>query len=221
MIKNEGWEILRNFIDKNSLDNFNKANKNLRINRGHTIEGDYASDPKGNEVWANYWTDSVKHTAFVQSLNVLLLEQIRFHLDKPVMYHADIVCTTKDMNTIRPHVDTPYRFEEFAREEKLLGIQCLIPLDNFNIDSGSTGFVPYSQKYYFDIKKCYSGKYNDYFLDNYVQPDLNYGDVLLWHPKTLHSAIPNQTNADRKALLIFYCSKNIEEFLKKIDNVKV
>jgi ectoine hydroxylase-related dioxygenase (phytanoyl-CoA dioxygenase family) len=220
MIKTKGWEILKDFVDIQSLDNFKKTTSNVRIDRGHTVDGSYISQPTGNEQWTNYWTDSVKDTSLVQRLNLKLLEQIKYQIKNPVFYHADIVCTTPQMNTVRPHIDTPYRFEDFSKAEELLGIQCLIPLDNFSAESGSTGFVPYSQKHYFDIKKCYSGKYNDFYLDNYVQPTLNYGDVLLWHPKTLHSAMPNNTGKERKALLIFYCDRSIVDFLKKLDNFK-
>lgn len=222
MIKTKGWETLKGVVATSTLDSFKKKinHKPLRIDRGHTVDGEYVSSPTGTEQWANYWTESIKYTYTVQTIDMSIRKEIEYHINDPVLYHADVVGTLPEFERIRPHIDTPYRFEKWQNEFETLGVQCLIPLDRFDSTSGSTGFVPHSQKHYFNIKKCYQGKYNDFFLDNVVQPEVNYGDVLLWHPRTLHSAMPNTSGQERRAILIFYCDKKIVEELKEQDNVK-
>lgn len=222
MIKTKGWETLKGVVSLSTLESFKKKikSKPLRIDRGHTQDGEYISTPEGNEDWANYWTESIKGSYTVQTIDMSIRKEIEYHIKDPVLYHADVVATMPEFNKIRPHIDTPYRFEKWQNNFETLGIQCLIPLDRFDEASGSTGFVPYSQTHYFNIKKCYQGKYDDFFLDNLVQPKVELGDVLLWHPRTLHSAMPNTSGAIRRAILIFYCDKSIEQELRNIDNVK-
>ena len=208
-------------IDRESVTTVHNYMKSSgEIDRGHDAHGKYHPKPPNYPVkWANYWSQDLNHIPSVDRIAKFYLPQVALLLDDPVIYHSDFVVTTPDHRGVRPHIDTPYRFESFSDETDLLGVQCLMPLTDFNQVTGGTAFVPGSHNENWDIKKCYQGEYNDYFLDNYQQPQLTPGEMLFWHPRTLHSAMPNNSSWTRVALLILYIERRINDEVRVIDNI--
>lgn len=190
------------------------------IDRGHDADGKYYPRVPSHPVnWANYWTQDVNNLFQVDNVVKYYMPQISLLLDNPVLYHSDFVVTTPQHRGVRPHIDTPYRFESFSEEERLLAVQCLIPLTLFDESTGGTAFVPGSHKTNWDIKKCYAGEYNEYFLQNCKQPDLKAGEMIIWHPRVLHSAMPNNSVIKRAALLILFVEREIHDEIRVIDNI--
>lgn len=200
-----------------SCHNWFKTNAN--IDRGHDSNGNYHSRAKDGIQWANWWSQDVNELHFVEQVQKRYTPHICRLLEEPVLYHSDFVVTTQHHQGVRPHIDTPYRFESFADEDRLLGVQCLIALDHFHRETGGTAFVPGSHREKWDIKACYRGEHNEYFLKNYAQPEILPGEMLMWNPRVLHSAMPNNTPAIRTALLMLFVEREIHEELRVIDNI--
>jgi ectoine hydroxylase-related dioxygenase (phytanoyl-CoA dioxygenase family) len=92
-------------------------------------------------------------------------------------------------------------------------------LEDTDKTNGSTGVVPYSQKRNFNINECYSGRFDRWFSENSVQPDMPIGSLLMYNCRVLHSSMPNMTEKDRPALLLNYLDSSIIDEVKTIDNV--
>jgi ectoine hydroxylase-related dioxygenase (phytanoyl-CoA dioxygenase family) len=69
------------------------------------------------------------------------------------------------------------------------------------------------------VKESYRGTYNDEFLQGVIQPAMNVGDALAFNPRILHSTMPNNSTASRRALLIQITSRHMVEQVKLVDNV--
>ncbi|NDB83890.1 MAG: hypothetical protein EB127_14380 [Alphaproteobacteria bacterium] len=161
-----------------------------------------------------HWSETVeKLPEFIKIKNII------DHFPHLLFYAADIVTINPKSNYFNPHVDTPHRFDKWNFDTRLLGIQCIITLEDTNKQNAATGLVPYSQKRDFDIGKCYNGDYNRWFLSNAVQHDMPKGSLLLYNCRVLHSSMPNGTDKSRPALLINYLDRSIIEEVSKIDNV--
>lgn len=193
---------------------------NAIIDRGHDSNGKYyAKAPSRHIKWANWWSQDTNNFQAVFDTVKFYLPQIALLLNDPVLYHSDFVTTTPDHRGVRPHIDTPYRFESFENEEKLLAVQCLIPLTPFNSTTGGTAFVPGSHNTKWNIRECYQGVYDDYFIENCEQPELNPGEMVIWHPRVLHSAMPNNSTWKRSALLILFVEREYYDEIRVIDNI--
>lgn len=201
------------------LNFLNWSQLHMEADRGHDAQGNYIAKPKTHVNWANWWSQDLTNLDFIDNAVKFYMPHISRLLDNPVLYHSDLVVTTNRHQGVRPHIDTPYRFESFSEEERLLGVQCLIPLTSFTRESGGTAFVPGSHNTQWDIKRCYRGEYNDYFMEHYEQPELKPGEMLLWHPRVLHSAMPNTSVGNRTAALLLFVEREYYDEIRVIDNI--
>lgn len=177
--------------------------------RGHTADGSYVSNPVGDEVWANTWTNSVTNHPFVTSINNYISDIIRQLGSNAKLLHSDFAITYPGFAKLRPHIDTPHRFPKWADVRELIGIQVAVPLSALSKKQGITGFVLGSHKISFDIAACYRGEHNDFFNVNASVFDVAPGDVLIWDSRILHSAMPNNTQVARPLLLLSYVDASI------------
>lgn len=188
--------------------------------RGHDKNGNYYNRAPSHHVeWANWWSQDASVFAAVNDVVKFYMPQISLLLDDPVLYHTDFVVTTPHFREVKPHIDTPYRFESFENEQRLLGVQCLLPLTMFDNSTGSTAFVPGSHREQWDIKKCYKGEYNEYFSEHCEQTTLGGGEMVIWHPRVLHSAMPNNSPSKRCALLMLFVESDVHDEIRVIDNI--
>ena len=134
-------------------------------------------------------------------------------------YSCDFVTINSNTEYCNPHVDTPHRFTNWNFDKRLLGVQCIVALEDMTVTNGVTGLVPYSQKRDFDIKDCYSGKYTRWFKENAVQFDLHKGSVLMYNCRVLHSSMNNNSDKARTALAINYLEHDLVDEVKSVDNI--
>ena len=112
-------------------------------------------------------------------INDLLITRIEKELDNAVFYASDIVTINGDSKWVNPHVDTPHRFKEWNMDSRLLGVQCIVSLQDTTPEMGATGFVPNSHEPDWDIDMCYNGAYNKYFYDFCEQNNIKEIDLLV------------------------------------------
>lgn len=214
-LDNDGFEIFQNVVDPKLLYQLIYYRTNWdRPDRGHDMDGRYYERYMDAVDWGTYWTRSlIDHDTVIQ-LEQEIKPIVESFLESPVWYHSDVSVVLPNCKTICPHVDTPHRHRPWNQPGLFrLGIQVAVPLQAIGIMGGSTGFWPGSHKVFWDIDKCYKGDYTQEFLKNVVQPDIAFGDIVIWDSRTLHSHMMNLQNEPRYLLLFNYVERTILEEL--------
>lgn len=221
IIEKEGYKIFEAFIPRILITDIQKCISNLKTVRAVSSDKVYAEGEGINTLKDIIvsWSETVDKLPEFLAIKKIIDPIIRSNFFNLDFYAADVVTIFPSSTWINPHVDTPHRFDKWNFDKRLLGIQCIISLENTNRDNAATGLVPYSQKRDFEIKKCYNGEYNRWFLSNCIQSDMPKGSLLLYNCRVLHSSMPNNTDKPRPALLLNYLDKSIIDEVSMIDNV--
>ncbi len=216
-----GYNVFKNVISPDLIEKINRKQSLLVPHRGHAMDYKYYPADRIHECkdLAVWWSQELSGWTEVQEITKVLIEIIGCLFDEPDSYIADIITNEPGNTYIKPHIDSPYRFDRWWNEDELLGVQCIIPLCKFTAENGGTGVLPNSHNTRWVVKDSYAGKYNEEFLAGVVQPDMNVGDVLIYHPRTLHSTMPNQTDTPRRALLIHITSREMARLLRREDTI--
>ena len=100
-----------------------------------------------------------------------------------------------------------------------MGVQVIIPLDQFTLENGATSFIPGSHAemiHYKDIEE-FQEIYDERIRNEGVQFLSQPGDVLMYNGRTLHRTMPNNADTFRSALLINALSKDIIDKTNLLD----
>ena len=220
-IKEQGYCIVCNAINIEDIDGLNYLQRYLEPHRGHDYTAKYFPYNRLNEAGklAIWWSQQVVGWECVKSINYQLLEITKDWFDNNIIYVSDVITNEPGNKFVKPHIDTPYRFDAWHERFDLLGVQCIVPLCNFNKENGGTGIYPGSHLRNWVVQDSYRGVYTEEFLANVVQPEMNPGDVLIYNPRVLHSTMPNNTDIPRRALLTHITTKEMADQLKLVDNI--
>lgn len=216
-----GYTVFNNIVDVRLIQAINKKTDLLVPHRGHAMDHKYYPADKVSECkdLAVWWSQEVSAWPEVQEITEQLINVIGSMFDEPASYIADIITNEPGNTHIKPHIDSPYRFPKWWDEDELLGVQCILPLCEFTKENGGTGLLPNSHNTRWVVKDSYAGKYNEEFLAGVDQPKMSPGDALIYHPRTLHSTMPNNTDVPRRALLIHITSKEMARLLQQEDTI--
>lgn len=217
----EGYKILPGFIPSKLIADYRNILKYLYPVRASSSKKVYAEkdEIKNLEDISVWWSQIVDNFLEFQKCKKMVDLLIETNFTNLTFYAADTVTINPKSGWISPHVDTPHRFEQWNYDKRLLGIQCIITLEDVTKENAATGLVPYSQKRDFEIGKCYTGTYDRWFLANCKQYDMPKGSLLFYNCRLLHSSMPNNTNKARPALLLNYLERSIIKDVAVIDNV--
>ncbi len=214
-----GWLIEKNLFTTQQI----LAARSIPLvpQRGQDLEGRYwfknsgADQPSLSLWWAGQLTDAPELQPIIEKV----LAHGRQTITDLVVYSVDIITNEPSNRLMFPHVDSPYRFEPWASQKDLLALQYIMPLQPVDSNNGATALVPHSWRYTWPIDKCYAHAYDDFFKSNMVQPSMEIGDCLIYHPNILHSAMPNFSTAARLALLVSLMDPSVAKRLKYVDNI--
>jgi ectoine hydroxylase-related dioxygenase (phytanoyl-CoA dioxygenase family) len=217
----EGYVILPGFIPAVYIADYKNVLKELYPVRASSSKKVYAErdDIKNLEDVSVWWSQTVESYKPFQAIKKLVDPLIQNNFSGLNFYASDTVTINPNSQWYSPHVDTPHRFDKWNFDKRLLGIQCIITLEDVNKNNAATGIVPFSQKRDFEIMKCYTGTYDRWFMDNCKQHDMPRGTLLMYNCRVLHSSMPNNTDKPRSALLLNYLHKSIINEVSEIDNV--
>jgi ectoine hydroxylase-related dioxygenase (phytanoyl-CoA dioxygenase family) len=220
-IKEQGYCVVRNVIDVEDIEALNYLQNYLEPCRGHDFTAKYFPKKKLDEAGklAIWWSQQLTGWECVKSINQRLLDITKDWFDNNVVYVCDVITNEPGNQFVKPHIDTPYRFDQWHERFDLLGVQCIIPLCEFNKSNGGTGLYPGSHLRNWVVQDSYRGVYTEEFLANVVQPEMNPGDVLIYNPRVLHSTMPNNTDIQRRALLTHITTREMVTPLKLVDNI--
>ena len=220
---NQGYISIKEIISPFAVRQFklwaiNPAN----IHRGNAVNGVYyAKHRKGREY--NVWWSKEPPREMWQPVvdNLSRYIDAMFKGKEWNIHIVDTITTRPGSQKIRAHIDTPYRFEDFARlsNDELFGVQIIIPLDNFTLENGATCILPGSHKsrfYYKDIEENQE-EYNDLLTTDGFQFVSNSGDALIYNSRTLHSTMPNKSDEFRSAILINALDVNLIKRIREVD----
>jgi len=192
------------------------------IHRGNAVDGVYYAKHRKGREYNVCWSKEPPREMWQPIIDVLSRYiDAMFQHKKWDIHIVDTITTRPGSAKIRAHVDTPYRFEEYARtsNDEVFGVQCIIPLDPFTLQNGATCVLPgsYRDKFYYkDIEESQE-EYNNLLTTQGFQFVSNPGDALMYNSRTLHSTMPNNSNEFRSALLINALSVEIIDYIKEVD----
>jgi len=217
----EGYKILPGFIPAVLIADYKNILQKLYPVRASSSKKVYAErdEIKNLEDISVWWSQTVESFPEFQKIKKLVDPIIQNDFPNLIFYASDTVTINPNSQWFSPHVDTPHRFEQWNFDKRLLGIQCIISLEDVTKDNAATGLVPFSQKRDFEINKCYTGTFDRWFIDNCQQPDMPKGSLLLYNCRVLHSSMPNNTNKPRPALLLNYLDRSVVDDVNKVDNI--
>ena len=220
-ITQTGFVVLKSLLNISMIEGINRKQDLLVPHRAHGLDHKYYPKSKLSEctdlgIW---WSQQITCWPEVIEISKTLIATLDGIFDKPCAYIADIITNEPGNTFVKPHIDTPYRFDRWWASTELLGVQCIIPLCDFTRENGGTGVLPGSHTRSWVVKDSYAGKYNEEFLAGVHQPEMSLGDVLIYHPRTLHSTMPNLTDQPRRALLIHITSQYMADRLIKEDSI--
>lgn len=224
----EGFTVHKGIFDKNDIAELNEYAATLGPERGHdknqkwygwnTVAKMSAEDIAQVD-WAYYWTPHAYHPIIgkIKSSLEPCIDQV-FGNDEWEWYVQDFIVLHPGMNFVRPHVDTPYRFKEFKYDERLLGLQFMVMMCDFNEKNGATGYVPGTHKYFHEpLPMTKEVSWEIFFRDNCKQYTAEAGSFVCWHPRLMHSTMPNKTDQVRRALLLHASHKDAAKRLPSLD----
>ena len=226
-LNHTGFTVQRDAFDIDKINELNEFAETINPERGHTKDKKWIGwnqikdieNPKTEIDWAYHWTEQVQHPIINEMKNTLAqYADAAFGEHNWVWHVQDFIVLHPGMNFYRPHIDTPYRFPEFRYNQELLGLQFMVMMCDFNEHNGATGYVPGTHKYMFDPKSIQDDKsWDTFYADNYQQYTANAGSFVAWHPRLLHSTMPNKSDNIRRALLLHAAERTTSRRLSVID----
>ena len=172
LIDGLGYVTVRELIPEHLIDSINLKLDTLYPIRASSSNKQYAEGKNISKlpdisVW---WSQMVMDWPEVIEINNIIQPLVADFLDNIEWYASDIVTIAPESKWINPHIDTPHRFSKYNYDQRLLGVQCIISLQDTDHKTGSTGIVACSQTHDWDINKCYNGTYDSYFKVHCMQP---------------------------------------------------
>jgi len=226
-IHNIGFTVHENIFSKEDIAELNQYAMKLKPERGHDMNQKWygwnkvknMENPIDDVDWAYYWTVKAKHPLISKVYDAFRpLCDSALGKGNWAFHVTDFIVLQPGMNFYRPHIDTPYRFKEFRYADDLLGLQFMVMMCDFNEQNGATGYVPGSHKYIYDPDQVREEiSWEVFFADNYKQYKAEAGSFVCWHPRLLHSTMPNQSKEIRRALLVHATTHDTKKKLKVID----
>ena len=220
MIEKDGFEVLENMLDPTSLKDLNDVCETLlpfvgsSKSRGWMNHEDVMSSDSIID-WEYYWSKTPEDNSFI---NDSMIPVLRF-LGNRYFGHSDwdwqmtnryIMSNYRHDHISTPHLDAPYLWPQMQNVQMakslpagILSVTFMVPLTDFTVENGATGFIPGSHKYVFDTSNWSEFKphLRTFFDDNYVQPEISLGSISCFYGNCMHSVMPNKTDVVRRGII--------------------
>lgn len=216
-----GWTVLPSYLPIATVEAVLPLQLSFIKTRGTAVDGSYWRHSSGEPEpeLAIWWTQQLAAEPSVEAISQTFIETYGLEFNDPVIYSADCIVNTGQNQKCYPHVDSPYRFTEWQRDRSLLALQCLVPLGDFSAANGATAVADDTHQYHWNMEDAYHGHYDRFFYANSHQPRMGLGDALVYHPRLMHSTMPNYTSSQRVALLISIMDRGLAVRLRDLDNI--
>ena len=202
IILNDGYTIIPEFLDRADLKKVVDLESNTSPWKGlHKELGWQNEKIFDKQEYVHYWSVQVKkQTHWLQEKLHPIVSDIMQTNYK--WFLVDFHTTNPGSDYILAHIDTPYQFRPWNHITELIAVQCLIAVDDFTHESGATRLIAGSHREQTLVEDIGSKELDDKLLaegSDFVAPA---GSVVIYHPRTIHSTMPNMSNKPRSALLL-------------------
>ena len=226
-IKQEGAILIENFITGDLLKELQEHADNTPPYRGQRMDKKWLNEankelhPDTNEGWSHYWTEQIGTDPAIINILSQLTPLVNNILNDWTWWCVDYHVVNPGCEYIRAHADIPHIFEPWRNVTGLLGLQVIVTVDDFTIENGCTCYLPKSHD---DETLDYSefsieNGLNDFLIRYGKRLEVPAGSILAYHPRTLHSMMPNYSDEPRRALLLNAVEYAIVDQLKKYDTI--
>jgi ectoine hydroxylase-related dioxygenase (phytanoyl-CoA dioxygenase family) len=226
IITHAGTMIIPNFLGDEQLEIIRLHADEMNPVRGQDQNPSWVNPDKPETHpenwldWSHYWTRQCGEDKEVQDIMRRLHPIVDHCLHEWQWWCVDYHVANPGAQYIRAHVDIPYIYEPWRNIHALLGLQMIIAIDDFTLDNGATAYLPRSHNNTeLDISEIGTEKLNEALLHRGERLAVRAGGLLIYHPRTLHSTMPNITNEPRRALLFNAVETSIVDQLKQYDPV--
>ena len=202
IILNDGYTIIPEFLDRTELKKVVDVEKITAPWKGlHKTLGWQDQQVFPKEEYYHYWTaQAKKQTKWLQDkLHPIVSDVMETNYK---WFLVDFHTTNPGSDYVHAHIDTPYQFRPWNHITELIAVQCLIAVDDFTHESGGTRLVAGSHKIQTLVEDIGTKELDDKLLaegSDFVAPA---GSIIIYHPRTIHSTMPNMSNKSRSALLL-------------------
>ena len=202
IILNDGYTIIPEFLDRADLKKVVDLERNTSPWKGLHKEFGWQNEKIfDKQEYVHYWSVQVKkQTQWLQEKLHPIVSDIMQTNYK--WFLVDFHTTNPGSDYILAHIDTPYQFRPWNHITELIAVQCLIAVDDFTHESGATRLIAGSHREQTLVEDIGSKELDDKLLaegSDFVAPA---GSVVIYHPRTIHSTMPNMSNKPRSALLL-------------------
>jgi ectoine hydroxylase-related dioxygenase (phytanoyl-CoA dioxygenase family) len=202
IILNDGYTIIPEFLDRADLKKVVDLERNTSPWKGLHKEFGWQNEKIfDKQEYVHYWSVQVKkQTHWLQEKLHPIVSDIMQTNYK--WFLVDFHTTNPGSDYILAHIDTPYQFRPWNHITELIAVQCLIAVDDFTHESGATRLIAGSHREQTLVEDIGSKELDDKLLaegSDFVAPA---GSVVIYHPRTIHSTMPNMSNKPRSALLL-------------------
>jgi ectoine hydroxylase-related dioxygenase (phytanoyl-CoA dioxygenase family) len=223
-----GYHIEPNLISGDLLTNLSVSAATAAPARGRikgkgraaineTTNVPYTSDL---EPWDHYWTEQmIGNPDAYQYINIVS-PMFDCLIDDWTVWRMDHHILNPGSTKINVHMDIPYMYAPWHNDFNLVGLQCILTLDDFTEENGATCYLPGSHNN--PLTETYAPRnqmVNDYVIEHGKRLIAPAGSVIVYNGRMLHTMMPNNSDKPRKALLLNIVSKSILPELRLYDSL--
>jgi ectoine hydroxylase-related dioxygenase (phytanoyl-CoA dioxygenase family) len=205
--RTQGYVIIPGYFNSKETAKLQAVCDATPVAMGETWEHQWVPPEQlQDQQYMHYWSKSIKDTPIDRDIidpKIQQLIQDIFPGEPYIRYGSDFKVTMPGSTYFSPHFDTPYRYDHYCNDfdDRALGMQFAIALDDFTEQNGATRFVPGSHRREMLKSDIRSGRYDDELRDHGISFVGPAGSVLIYHSRTLHSTMPNNSNQRRRLML--------------------
>jgi len=225
-LKETGLTIFQDQFSLSDLTTVNNIASEIQPHVGLTAGGDWyngwrmheESETKDmlNDVnWAYHWCLTPEENPFIKDKLLPTLASVcdqAFEGRKWDWQKTNCYIMTNNRHDFgaSPHFDAPYLWPQKPHiqmakylDEGPLSITFMVPLIDFTVENGATGYVTNTHKHIWDTEDWTETKQymRKFFNDNYIQPEVPLGDFACFYGNVLHAIMRNNTDIPRRGII--------------------
>lgn len=225
-LEDTGLTIFRDQLILSELNNINDIAGKLEPHVGLSQDGEWYNGWRMREEaetknmleevnWAYHWSLTPEEHPFIKDTLLPTLSNICDHvfLDQQWGWQKTncyIMTNNKHGFGASPHFDAPYLWPQKPDVQMSkylakgpLSLTFMIPLIDFTVENGATGYVTNTHNYIWDTANWEENKpyMRTFFNDNFIQPEVPAGSFACFYGNVLHAIMPNNTDMPRRGII--------------------
>lgn len=201
-----GYTIIKNVVDEEFLNTL-RSSIDADFKKHKKIQIDNNTDVKANGVAHHILLTNhifINLLEYLQKKDFFIFLQNNFFKSKFIVHSMSALNNLPNQDNYYPSI--VHRDLRFYSGKIPIMLNCLLMIDDFTIENGSTYLLPYS---HLDERKVT----DEEFFNNAVQATGKKGDILIFNSNVWHAAAPNKTTEDRRGIPIVLSKSTMKQLL--------